>query len=105
MSLFEDSVYQLQKAAEVIGVSPEQVKLFTVPEREFKVSVPVKMDDGSLKIFEGFRMQHNANLGPYKGGIRYHPQVSDDEVKTLAFWMMVKNCRGWCAFWGREGRY
>ncbi len=48
------------------------------------------MDDGSLRIFRGFRVQHNNARGPYKGGIRYHPQVSLDEVKALAFWMAMK---------------
>jgi len=54
------------------------------------VSIPVKLDNGDMKVFTGFRSQYNNNLGPYKGGIRYHSNVSEDEVKALSFWMMVK---------------
>ncbi len=59
-------------------------------KRILTVSIPVRMDDGSLKVFEGYRIQHNIDRGPAKGGIRYHPQVSLDEVKALAFWMTMK---------------
>ncbi len=60
-------------------------------KRILTVSVPVRMDDGSLKVFEGYRIQHNLDRGPAKGGIRYHPQVSLDEVKALSFWMTMKS--------------
>ena len=61
-----------------------------VPERELKVSVPVRMDDGSIKVFEGYRVQHSGVRGPYKGGIRYHQNVDMDEVKALAAAMTFK---------------
>jgi glutamate dehydrogenase/leucine dehydrogenase len=79
------------------------LELLSTPEREFKVSVPVIMDSGKTKIFEGFRVQHNSALGPYKGGIRYHERVNDDEVRALAFWMMVKNAVVNVPFGGGKG--
>ena len=60
------------------------------PEREVHVNIPVVMDDGSLRMFAGYRVQYNRALGPYKGGIRYHPNVDLSEVKALAFWMTMK---------------
>ncbi len=60
------------------------------PDRDIRISIPVKMDDGTLKIFEGYRVEYNNTLGPYKGGIRYHPDTEVNEVKALAFWMAIK---------------
>lgn len=60
------------------------------PERVIEVSVPVKMDNGSLRVFQGYRVQHNSIRGPYKGGIRFHPDVDIEEVKALATWMTMK---------------
>src|SRR5262245_44916536 len=60
------------------------------PKRQLIVSIPVKMDDGSISVFEGYRVQHNIARGPAKGGIRYHPQVTLDEVRALASWMTWK---------------
>jgi glutamate dehydrogenase/leucine dehydrogenase len=69
------------------GATLEQVR---VPERVHIVSVPLKRDDGRLELYTGYRVQHNSARGPYKGGIRYHPQVTLDEVKALAAWMTIK---------------
>jgi len=60
------------------------------PERDIRISIPVQMDNGAIKIFEGYRVQYNNALGPYKGGIRYHPLTEINEVKALAFWMTLK---------------
>ena len=60
------------------------------PDREVRVSIPVEMDTGVLRIFEGYRVEHNNALGPYKGGLRYHPDVDIDEVRALALWMTIK---------------
>ncbi len=60
------------------------------PERVIEVSIPVTMDDGSTQIFTGYRSQHSHALGPYKGGIRFHPQVTRDEVMALSLWMSIK---------------
>lgn len=67
-----------------------EIEILKFPKRVIEVSVPVKMDDGSLKVFTGFRVQHNDIRGPFKGGLRYHPDVNLDEVQALAFWMTIK---------------
>lgn len=88
--LFKPALKFLDDAAEKLGYSEDDIAVLKQPERVVEVAVPVKMDSGQLKIFRGFRVQYNRKRGPYKGGLRYHPEVNMDEVKTLAFWMMVK---------------
>jgi glutamate dehydrogenase (NADP+) len=73
-----------------IKLFKEKIELMRFPKRIINVSVPVRMDDGSLKIFEGYRVQYDNTRGPYKGGIRFHPAVNLDEVKALSFWMTMK---------------
>lgn len=90
MNPFENALEQLKRAAKVAHVSPDLLARMRVPEREVRVAIPVKMDDGSLKIFEGYRVQHSSLRGPYKGGIRYHPDADINEVKALALWMTMK---------------
>jgi glutamate dehydrogenase (NADP+) len=68
----------------------ELFKILEKPQREIKVYLPLKRDNGEVEIFEGYRIQHNNFLGPYKGGIRYFPEVNEDEIKTLAFLMTIK---------------
>ncbi|MBT6689786.1 Glu/Leu/Phe/Val dehydrogenase [archaeon] len=80
----------IKKAAEKLNLSQEKLNIILNTERETKVNFPVKMDDDSTKIFTGYRIQHNSLLGPYKGGIRYHPQVDLNEVSALATWMTIK---------------
>lgn len=80
----------LDRAAKAVGLKEEDYILLRYPERELKVSVPVRMDDGSVRVFEGYRVQHSTSRGPAKGGIRFHPDVSIDEVKALAAWMSLK---------------
>ena len=89
---FENAMEQLHKAATFItdNKSKEKVRILEEPQRILNVTIPVVMDDGKLKIFQGYRVQHNNARGPYKGGIRYHHNVSMDEVKALAFWMAMK---------------
>ena len=87
---FENAMLQLEKAAKVIDLNPDVLKLLQAPERIIQLKVPVKMDSGEIKIFDGYRVQYNNWAGPYKGGIRYFPSVDLDEVKALAFWMTVK---------------
>jgi glutamate dehydrogenase/leucine dehydrogenase len=72
------------------GQDFQEIEILKKPQKAIEVSVPVKMDDGSLKVFTGFRVQYSNARGPYKGGLRYHPQVDLAEVKTLAFWMSIK---------------
>ena len=73
-----------------MGISEEDYLTFKYPERELKVALPVRMDDGSLKVFEGFRIQHSTLRGPAKGGVRYHQNVNVDEVRALSAWMTFK---------------
>ncbi|MBI3549415.1 MAG: Glu/Leu/Phe/Val dehydrogenase [Elusimicrobia bacterium] len=87
---WHQAMLQLDRAANRMGLEQYIVERLRHPKRILTVSVPVKMDDGSVKVFEGYRVQHNLDRGPAKGGIRYHPQVSMDEVKALAFWMTMK---------------
>jgi len=87
---FENALDQLRRAAAAGSVAPELLARMQHPEREVRVSIPVKMDDGSLQIFEGYRVQHSSLRGPYKGGIRYHADTDINEVKALALWMTMK---------------
>lgn len=80
----------LDKAANMLGLEEQDYVHLKYPERELKVSIPVEMDDGSIQVFEGYRVQHSSVRGPYKGGIRYHQDVDMDEVKALAGWMSFK---------------
>ena len=83
---------QLERAVAFLDAQKyaSQIEILRYPQRIVNVSIPVVMDNGQTKVFEGYRVQYNNARGPYKGGIRYHPQVSMDEVKALAFWMSVK---------------
>ncbi len=81
---------QLDKAAELAGLDAQFITLLRNPNREVRISIPVKMDDGSVRAFEGYRVEYNNALGPYKGGIRYHQDTDINEVKALAFWMALK---------------
>ena len=80
----------LKRAAQAVGLHENDYAALCYPERDLKVSVPVRMDNGSVRIFEGYRVQHSTSRGPAKGGIRYHVDVNIDEVKALAAWMSLK---------------
>lgn len=81
---------QLDEAAKLIKLDKGLHQVLANPKRVLTVSLPVKMDNGEIRVFTGFRSQHNDARGPYKGGIRYHPQVTIDEVKALSMWMTWK---------------
>jgi glutamate dehydrogenase/leucine dehydrogenase len=87
---FETARRQIDIVADLIGLEPWMRALLKSPKRELTVNFPVRMDDGSYKVFTGYRVQYNMARGPSKGGIRYHPQVSLDEVRALAAWMTWK---------------
>ena len=87
---FQNALTQLDKAVKIIDLNKNIHEILKQPERVLTVSIPVKMDNGETRVFIGYRSQFNNTLGPYKGGIRYHQNVSLDEVKALSFWMMVK---------------
>ena len=81
---------QFERAADHLGLDPGTREVLGNPKRQLTVSIPVKMDDGSVRCFQGYRVQHSIARGPSKGGIRYHPGVTLDEVKALAMWMTWK---------------
>ena len=89
-SKFKDALKLLDKVCEYLGAEHDELEILRKPQRRIEVSLPVVMDDGGLKVFNGFRVQYNDILGPYKGGLRYHPAVNEDEVSALAFWMTIK---------------
>jgi len=81
---------QFDNAAEILNLSPGLRAVLREVRRELLVRFPVKMDDGSLRVFEGYRVQHNTTRGPAKGGIRFHPHTNLEEVKALSMWMTWK---------------
>lgn len=87
---FDNALEQFRSNAQRVNLSSDDMELLSKPRRTVIVSIPVRMDDGTLKVFEGYRVQFNNYRGPYKGGIRFHPEADLDEVKTLAFLMMWK---------------
>lgn len=87
---FEVALKQLDEAAKLIKLDKGLHQVLASPKRVLTVSLPVKMDNGEIRVFTGYRSQHNDARGPYKGGIRYHPQVTIDEVKALSMWMTWK---------------
>lgn len=90
MNAYDNAMRQLEKASRIMNLDKDVLAKLSSPERIVMASLPVKMDDGSLKIFQAYRVQYNSARGPYKGGIRFHPQVDLDEVKALGFWMTIK---------------
>ncbi len=94
---------QFDLAAEHLKLSPDLRKVLREPKRELTVHFPVKMDDGSVQVFTGYRVQHNLGRGPAKGGIRYHQDVTLDEVKALAMWMTWKCAVVGIPFGGGKG--
>ena len=87
---FENALKQFNKAAEILKLNDNQIAMIKEPRRVTEVNLPVPMDDGNIRMFKGFRVQHSIIRGPAKGGIRFHPKVTVDEVKALAFWMTYK---------------
>lgn len=87
---YDNFLETIESAAELLGLEKSEYEAIKYPERELKVAIPVEMDDDSVRVFEGYRVQHSSTRGPCKGGIRYHPDVDIDEVKALAAWMTFK---------------
>ena len=90
MNLFESTQAQLDEVASVLHLEPSIHAVLREPMRELQVSIPVRMDDGETKVFTGFRVQHNNARGPFKGGIRFHPDETIDTIRSLAMWMTWK---------------
>ena len=89
-SLLADASQRLEKALKYVSISEDAAERLKHPKASLSVSIPVRMDDGSLRIFPGYRVRYDDTRGPGKGGVRYHPSVSLDEVQSLAFWMTFK---------------
>jgi len=102
-NVFEDALERLKGAAEHAGIHDESLEKLKQPKVAVEVAIPVRMDDGSLQIFTGYRVRHDDTRGPGKGGIRYHPNVDADEVKALAFWMTFKCAVVGIPFGGAKG--
>ncbi|MGM0445966.1 MAG: Glu/Leu/Phe/Val family dehydrogenase [Bacillota bacterium] len=80
----------IDEAGKALGMAKDDYKILEKPDRELKVSIPIEKDDGSVEVYDGYRVQHSNSRGPYKGGVRYHPDVNIDEIRALAGWMTLK---------------
>ena len=103
MSVYDNVTKQFNKAADLMKLDPDVRQILARTENEIIVNFPVKMDDGRIEMFTGYRVQHNNALGPYKGGLRYHPAVDIDEVRALATWMTWKGALTNIPFGGAKG--
>jgi glutamate dehydrogenase (NAD(P)+) len=90
LNAYQIALEQFDRAAEKLKLDADFAEILKHPKRQLTVSIPIRMDDGRVRVFEGYRVQHNVARGPAKGGIRYHPNVTLDEVKALAMWMTWK---------------
>jgi len=90
LNLFEVAQRQLDECTKILKLDPDVHAILRVPARELHVSLPVRMDDGTIRVFQGFRVQYNDARGPTKGGIRFHPDETIDTVRALAAWMTWK---------------
>jgi glutamate dehydrogenase (NADP+) len=101
--VFASAMRQLEEAYRYIKVSPDAKRILAQPRQVLEVAIPVRMDNGSLCVFTGYRVHYNNARGPTKGGIRYHPDVSLSEVKALAFWMTIKCAVAGIPYGGAKG--
>ncbi len=101
--LFEDALTQFNRAADLMKLDEGIRQVLSSHKRGIRVQFPVKMDDGSIKVFTGYRYQHNVARGPAKGGVRYHPNVNEDEIKTLSFLMTWKCAVAGIPYGGAKG--
>ena len=101
--IFEDAIRRLDLAARYSKIDPEALERLKVPRAVLEVGIPVRMDDGSEKVFIGYRVRYNDTRGPAKGGIRFHPSVSVSEMKALAMWMTLKTAVVDIPFGGGKG--
>lgn len=100
---YDEATKLFEETADRLGLTEDVRLLLRIPDREVRVQVPVVMDDGSLRVFVGYRVQHNGARGPYKGGVRYHPEADLDEVRTLAALMTWKCALMDLPFGGAKG--
>lgn len=102
-SLYQNVTMQVDKAAEMMALDSDIHQILSKPTNEIVVNFPVKLTDGRIEMFTGYRIQHNNALGPYKGGLRYHPAVNRDEVRALAAWMTWKTAIANLPYGGAKG--
>lgn len=102
-SVYDNVVWQFDKATDLMKLDLDMRKILAKTNNEIVVNFPVKMDDGRIEMFTGYRVQHNNALGPYKGGLRFHPAVDIDEVRALATWMTWKGALTNIPFGGAKG--
>ncbi|MCX5800034.1 MAG: Glu/Leu/Phe/Val dehydrogenase [Candidatus Eisenbacteria bacterium] len=102
-TLYDNVTDQFNKAADLMGLDPDIRKILSKTINEIVVNFPVRMDDGRIEMFTGYRVQHNDVVGPFKGGLRYHPAVDLDEVRALATWMTWKGALTNIPFGGAKG--
>ena len=100
---YQDVLKIIEDCAKACGYERDDYIALAYPERELKVAIPIEMDDGSIQVFEGYRVQHSTSRGPAKGGIRYHQDVNINEVKALAAWMTFKSAVVDIPFGGGKG--
>lgn len=103
VNTFDSALAQIKKASKFLKIPTEFLEILSKPQRQIEVNIPLKLDNGRTQIVRGYRVQYNNWLGPYKGGLRYHPDVDLDEVKALSFWMMIKNAVVDVPFGGGKG--
>ncbi|MFL9844407.1 Glu/Leu/Phe/Val family dehydrogenase [Flavobacterium rhizosphaerae] len=101
--MYENVMNQFYKAADVMGLDPSVKKILAITNNEIVVHFPVKMDNGDVEVFTGYRVQHNNALGPYKGGLRYHETVDIDAARALATWMTWKTSLAGLPYGGGKG--
>ncbi|MDP6072947.1 MAG: Glu/Leu/Phe/Val dehydrogenase dimerization domain-containing protein [SAR202 cluster bacterium] len=103
VSAFDEVNVFFDRAADRLGLGDGRREMLRTPWRELQVSIPVRMDDGTIKVFAGYRIQHNGARGPYKGGIRYHPEANQDEIRALSSLMTWKTALVEIPFGGAKG--
>ena len=102
-SAWDSALAQLEEAARIMNLDPGVHDVLRTPKRSLTVAIPTRLDDHSVRVFTGYRVHHNTTRGPSKGGIRYHPMVSLDEVKALAMWMTWKCAIAGIPYGGAKG--
>lgn len=102
-SMYDNVMEQFDKTADAINLNPNIRKILSITNNEIILHFPVKMDNGNVEVFTGYRVQHNNALGPYKGGLRYHPSVDVEDARALAMWMTWKTSLAGLPYGGAKG--
>ncbi len=102
-TMLDNVIEQFNTISDIMDLNPNIRKILSITNNEIIIRFPVKMDNGSIEIFTGYRVQHNNALGPYKGGLRYHPSVDVNDAKALAMWMTWKTSLAGLPYGGAKG--